>query len=130
MNIIMAEFAIKDRRSAVPVSRLPYPKGIGKEIKYWFWQAMRPLHPFVRDILLRVGVIRHAGRQDYVLGTIAPGRTLKDFLAYLQGLGFGNHFIAWVDNEELIGLRRLDGFERQYHLRIFADGEVRGHYEF
>ncbi len=130
MNMPTVEFTLKNPRTAVPMSQLPHPTGIGKELKYWFWMAMRPLHPFLRDTLLRLGVIRHVGRQDYVLGTIAPGRTLKDFLAHLYRFGFGNHFIAWVDEGELIGLRRLDGFERQYHLRVFADGEVRGHYEF
>lgn len=38
-------------------------------------------------------------------------------------------FIAWVDKDEAISTRKLDGFDFQYHLRVFKDGEVRGHYE-
>lgn len=126
----MAEFVfLEDRESAVRVSALPYPESIWKRAKYRFWRAIYPIYPYIRDGLLDLRIIRHRGRQRYVLGRIKPSRELKDFLLYLERQGFGNHFIAWEDDDEVISLRRPDGFERQYHLRIFRDGEVRGHYE-
>ena len=48
---------------------------------------------------------------------------------YLLSQGFANHFIAWKDDDQVFSLRKCVDFERQYHLRIFSDGEVRGHFE-
>ena len=55
---------------------------------------------------------------------------MDDFLQYLIDNGWWNHFIAWTDEDQIISLRRLESFTWQYHLRIFRDGEVRGHYEY
>jgi hypothetical protein len=74
--------------------------------------------------------LRHDFRQNFVLGTVAPGKNMEDFIQYLHGQGYFNHFIAWEDPDQLISLRKLVGFEWQYHLRVFKDGEVRGHYEY
>ena len=114
----------------IPDSTLPYPDAFWDRIKYLFWKAIAPIHPLVRDGLLKAGILHHEGRQDFKLGKLAEGRTLDDFLHYLHALGFGNHFIAWNDTDQIISLRKLVGFEWQYHLRIFNDGEVRGHYEY
>ena len=80
--------------------------------------------------MLSLGILKHEGRQHYTLGTLAPGRRVEDLLKYLEGKKWGNHFIAWKDEDELIGIRKLDGFERQYHIRVFKNGEIRGHYEY
>ena len=114
----------------IPASVLPYPKGAYNRSKYLFWRIIYPFHNVGRDALLSAGVIHHRGRQNFVLGRIAEGKTLGEFLEYIQEQGFFNHFIAWKDDEEIVSVRRLVNFERQYHLRIFADGEVRGHYEY
>jgi hypothetical protein len=65
-----------------------------------------------------------------VIGTIAPGKNIEDLLKHLEGQGWGNHFIAWKDKDEIVSIRKLVDFERQYHMRMFSDGEVRGHYEY
>jgi hypothetical protein len=114
----------------IPASVLPYPKGAYNRSKYLFWRVLYPFHNAGRDILLSAGIIHHSGRQDFILGYVAPGKTIEEFLRYLEGREFLNHFIAWKDDEEVISVRRLVDFEWQYHLRIFADGEVRGHYEY
>jgi len=98
-------------------------------IKKTFWSFITPLFPYVRDFLTKIGIVRHHGRQSYHLGWLAPGRTMKDFVEYLKTKGFGNHFIAWTDDGQVLSLRRQQDFEWQYHLRIFEDREVRGHYE-
>jgi len=117
-------------RKHIPDSEIPRPTDFGSVVKYWFWRGVYPFFADIRNGLLALHILHHEGRQNYLLGHLAQGRTVEDFLKYLATHQFGNHFVAWEDDGELIGLRRLDGFEGQYHLRIFKDGEVRGHYEF
>jgi hypothetical protein len=68
-------------------------------------------------------------RQNYVLGRLRRDKKVSEFLQYLAGIGFFNHFIAWEDDGQVASLRKLVDFKWQYHLRVFKDGEVRGHYE-
>jgi hypothetical protein len=117
-------------RQTIPDSVLPYPQGLWNRLKYRFWKAFYPYHNKARDFLLFVGLLKHEGRQNYSFGVLSQGGSMVDFLKYLETKQFGNHFIAWEDDDEVVSLRRLDGFEHQYHVRVFKDGEVRGHYEF
>ena len=95
-----------------------------------FWRFINWLFPYVRDTLLYLRLIYHEqGRQRYHLGDLTPGKTLKDLKLHLADHGFDNHFIAWVDQEELLGLRKLVAPHGQYHIRVFEDFEIRGHYE-
>jgi hypothetical protein len=114
----------------IPDSKIPQPQDTTNAIKYFFWRIIYPFFGVGRDTLVALRIIHHKGRQRFFLGNLAPGKKIGDFLKHLQAEGFGNHFVAWKDDGELVSLRRLDGLEGQYHLRIFADGEVRGHYEF
>lgn len=116
---------------SVPHSRMTYPENLLDQVKYWFWRIYTPLHPYVRDISLMLGLVRHDGRQDFLIGKLDPSRPFREFISYLvEQQGFGNHFIAWKDTDEVVSLRRTDGFRFQYHVRIFTDGEVRCHYEY
>jgi hypothetical protein len=115
---------------SIPDSVLPYPDGLWNRTKYAFWKGVYPMHNTIRNALLSTHVLSHAGRQPYAFGRLAPGKTVEGFLKYLERQQFGNHFIAWDDDDQVASVRRLDGFERQYHVRIFKDGEVRAHYEF
>jgi hypothetical protein len=117
-------------RQGIPDSVLPYPKGIYNRSKYVFWKIITPFHNYWRDTLLSLGFLKHDRRQNFAIGTLAPGRSVEDFLKYLEVHGYGNHFIAWKDRDEIISVRKLVDFETQYHLRIFSDGEIRGHYEY
>ncbi len=117
-------------RRSIPDSVLPYPKGINNRSKYVFWRLITPFHNHGRDFLLNVGVLHHESRHNYTLGTLAPGRDVAEFLKYLESRGWGNNFIAWREEGEIIGIRKIESFERQYHIRIFRDGEVCGHYEY
>ena len=38
--------------------------------------------------------------------------------------------MAWADTGQVLSWRKLESFDYQYHLRVFKDGEIRGHYEF
>jgi hypothetical protein len=119
-----------DLRNKIIDSKLPRPGNLLDGAKYYFWKIIYPIYPAVRDALLGARIIYHKGRQNYHLGNLLKSTNIEGFLTHLESRGFGNHFIAWEDEDELIGLRKVDGFDRQYHLRIFNDGEVRGHYEF
>ena len=118
-----------------------YPVSSRDQLKYWFWRFYTPLHPIVRDVSAHFGVSKvlmwyavpegkQTGRQDFLLGTLDPSRSVRDFVSFLVSQGFGNHFVAWKDSDELVSLRRVVDFRHQYHIRVFTDGEVRCHYEF
>lgn len=99
-------------------------------LRQFAWYFITPLFPYARTALTSLGLIRHNGRQNFLLGRLAPNRRLEDFQKFLEARGFGNHFVAWIDDGEVLSLRRRVNFTYQYHLRVFKDGEVRGHYEF
>ena len=87
--------------------------------------------PF-RKFLLKTGLIWHKkGRQKYHIGWLSSGKTLEGLKKHLHDKwGFGNHFIAWIDEEQVLSWRKLTDFSDQYHLRVYEDGEICGHYEF
>ena len=114
----------------LPRAAMQYPEELRHKLKYYFWKVYTPYHPFVRDLALRLKIIRHEGRQEFLLGHIKPEKSIREFIADCVRLGFGNHFVAWHDDGEIASLRIVEDFSRQYHLRIFTDGEVRGHYEY
>ncbi len=99
-------------------------------LKYFIWRTYAPMHPNVLNVLLACRLIRHSGRQPFLLGHIAPGISSQSFIEKIKAMGYHNHFLAWRDDDEVVGLRLSDGFTHQYHLRVFTDGEVRGHYEY
>ena len=61
------------------------------------------------------------------LGWLAPGKTPEELRQHLSGR-VRNHFVAWLDKDQALSWRKLDGFDYQYHLRVYTDGEIRGHY--
>lgn len=113
----------------LPNSRLDFPDSLGEQIKYVFWRIITPLHPYFRDLFLYFGILRHEARDDYLIGKLASHKSVDDVVDLLWRRGFGNHFIAW-DEGQLVSLRHAPNFRYQYHIRIFDDGEVRGHYEY
>ena len=72
-------------------------------------------------------LLRTQGRQNYLLGKLAPGESIESFVEFLLDKGFGNHFVAFDDEGQVASLRYTPDFKHQYHVRIFKDGEVRGH---
>lgn len=90
-----------------------------------------PIFPFVQKTLTKIGLLHHQGRQPYHIGWLAPSTTLSDLKSHLKNTwGFGNHFVAWIDTDQVLSWRKLETFKTQYHLRIFKDGEIRGHFEY
>lgn len=128
MNAELAE--LREWLQGLPASQMVYPDATYDRVKYHIWRVITPIHPYVRDILLSLGIIYHSGRQRYSLGFIAPHSSVKKLVTHLVSNGYGNHFVAWVDDGELISLRYTVDFRHQYHIRIFSDWEVRAHFEY
>lgn len=115
---------------SLPPARPKLPRHPVDYLKYAFWRLVTPFHPHVRDLLLYMRLLRHEGRQNYLLGRLAPNQNIENFIEFLLEKGYGNHFIAWTDDGQVASLRYAPDFKYQYHIRIFNDGEVRGHYEY
>jgi hypothetical protein len=105
-------------------------KTFSEHLKQIFWHFVYPFFPTLRDGLIRLKLIHHNGRQPFYLGHLAPNFTIEHFRSHLLKHGFHNHFVAWYDDGQVLSLRKHDSFRFQHHLRLFEDGEIRGHYEF
>ena len=89
---------------------------------------MYPIWPWVEKCFF---FLRKRERQPYHIGWLAPGKTLGDLKDHLsRQWGFGNHAVALTDPGQVLSWRKLVSFKQQYHIRVFKDGEVRGHFEF
>lgn len=114
----------------IPDSKIIPPDKFLQKFKYAFWRLFTPFHPFFRDSFLAVGLLKHSGRQNFLIGYLSPNHKLEDAVNILIAHGYGNHFIAWIDDGEILGMRYVCDFATQYHIRFFKDGEIRGHYEY
>lgn len=105
---------------------------LGQRIKKNIWRGIYPVFPWMQTHLLKWHLVWHEkGRQPYHIGWLAPGKTLKALEDHLHTKwGFGNHFVAWTDNGQVLSWRKLENFDFQYHIRVFKDGEIRGHHEY
>jgi len=104
----------------------------GQKIKKNIWHNIYPIFPWMQTHFLKWHIVWHdKGRQQYHIGWLAPGKTLEELENHLHTQwGFGNHFVAWGDNGQVLSWRKLEDFDNQYHIRVFKDGEIRGHYEY
>jgi len=102
------------------------------KIKQKIWRFIYKFFLPLRAFLLKIGIVWHKkGRQKYHLGWLPPGKTLAELKNHLhKKWGFGNHFIAWIDEDQVLSWRKLTDFQDQYHLRVYKDGEICGHFEF
>lgn len=92
-----------------------------------FWKFVYSFWPSV----LRVyEVFFHHHRQKFLIGRLNPKKTAKDLKKYLTKHGFEHAIISLKDPGEILAMRKREGKEFQYHIRVFDDGEIRGHYEY
>lgn len=103
-----------------------------QKIKKNIWRHLYSLFPWAQTHLLKWHVVWHEkGRQPYHIGWLAPVKTLKELENHLhEKWGFGNHFVAWTDEGQVLSWRKFENFDLQYHIRVFSDGEIRGHHEY
>lgn len=90
---------------------------------------VRPLFPLGQWVVIKTKLLIPPPRQEFLLGHLSVSP--EEAVAYLRGVDFFNNRIAWPDPGQVASLRRLcnEKSGRQYHIRLFDDGEVRGHYE-
>jgi len=95
-----------------------------------FWKVAHFFYPYIRDFLLFLRIVKHGGRQNFHVGFLDKKLTVENFEENLKRMGFEKDIIAWIDDGELLSMRKLKGRLWQYHLRLFKDGEIRGHEEY
>ena len=102
------------------------------KLKQKIWRFIYGFFSPFQKFLLKYHIIHHQKeRQQYHLGWLASGKTLEDLKKHLhEKWNFGNHFVAWTDNGQVLSWRKLADFQDQYHIRVFEEGEIRGHYEY
>lgn len=93
------------------------------------WGVLTPIFPFLRSKFFFLRYLRYIGRENYLIGYIRKDLTLNALEKELKKLGFIRYYVAWIDQGEVLGVRKSVAFEKQYHLRIFDNGEIRGHFE-
>ncbi len=96
-------------------------------MKFNGWKIVYKIYPPILRFLESLKI--HSGRQPYLLGKLKPKYNKKDFETRLKERGFENAILAWKDEGEILSMRKKDK-KFQYHLRLFKDREVRGHYEY
>jgi hypothetical protein len=101
-------------------------------VKQRFWDMVYPFFRTLQRTSLKLHLVKQGhNRQKFLVGWLAPGKTLEGLKIHLHdSWGFGNHFVAWTDDDQVLSWRKLTDFQDQYHLRVYSDGEIRGHYEF
>lgn len=101
-----------------------------EKIKQLTWKLFEPIFPSVRDFWVFLGFIKHSTRQPHLLGKLKPGLTKKSLRTKLNLAGFSDDYLAWIDPDEILNMRKIVKTIYQYHVRLFLDGEIRGHYEY
>lgn len=115
-------------------------KNIRTLAQLFFRIFVRPVFPFGQWLVIALGIAKgpkNTGfnpreKQPYLLGRLKEGITPEAAKLHLLKQGFFSNRIAYFDPGQTHSMRRLDETlpDRQYHLRIFSDGEIRGHYEY
>lgn len=93
----------------------------------WFWKF---IYSFWPGVLRAYEVFFHHHRQRFLIGHLVSQKTAKDLRNHLTEHGFEHAFIALKDPGEILDMRKREGKEFQYHIRLFDDNEIRGHYEY
>ncbi len=108
-------------------------KNIRTTAQLAFRVFVRPLFPVLQSVVFALGLDRNPKeREAFLLGRLKDGVSLAQAREHLLRHGFFDNPVAYTDPGQVLSLRRLSDEhpDHQYHIRIFNDGEVRGHYEF
>ncbi|MFA6461270.1 MAG: hypothetical protein WCV90_03305 [Candidatus Woesearchaeota archaeon] len=85
------------------------------------------IYKISRNLSLFLHLVKHSGRQEFHIGWTNNLSTLS---THLIKNGFEPSHYAWIDQDEVLSLRKIDKNKFQYHLRLYSDGEIRGHHEY
>ena len=102
----------------------------GLEVIYMrnFWDYVYIIYPPVLRKLEKIKV--HNKRQEFLLGFLKKEVSVEEVNTYLSRQGFEKAILAWKDPDEAVSMRKIDLKIYQYHIRVYKDKEVRGHYEY
>ena len=92
------------------------------------WRVVYRAYPPILRVLERLRF--HRGRQPYLLGELGASSTPEELGSYLTSRGFEPAILAWKDDSEILSMRKIDDKRFQYHLRLFPDRKIHGHYEY
>ena len=67
---------------------------------------------------------------DFKQGELKEDITFRQFMQYLDALGFEKNPMAWNFNNEVLNVRKRFKSGTQFHIRVFKDRTVNGHYEY
>lgn len=104
---------------------------------YWgsefFWRFIKwgyrpPLRRLYNLVIGRF-FLKH-NRQEFLMGRLPKRVQHKLFGNFLRSRGFEDVSLSWIDPGETVNVRRLKDKDKQYHVRVFNDGEIRGHLEY
>ena len=99
---------------------------------FWAWIGRMDWSKVVyqkgRDLFLYFGLAKHSGRQDFLI--TKKGGSKKKLEDYLIKKGYEWSCFSWIDDDETLSMRKVVKSKYQYHIRLFSDGEIRGHYEY
>jgi len=72
----------------------------------------------------------HSGRQDFHIGWLKKEYNKSDLQHHLKKIGFEDIAYAWIDEDEILSMRKLCKKRFQYHIRLHKDRNIRGHFEY
>ena len=103
-----------------------------KTINQLLFLPIKPIFPHIRSGIIRLGIVKKPiSRQPYALGYLRKDVPLPEFAEKLRTINFHKENMAFIDPDEILGVRKLDPKNPrfQYHVRVYKNGEVRGHHE-
>lgn len=93
----------------------------------------KPVFPIFRNLFVEAKLVNPptSGRHRYPLGLLKKSFSVKEFQILMRERGFFKQPMAFNDPDQILSLRKLDptDFNFQYHIRLYKDGEIRGHHE-
>ena len=92
------------------------------------WKVVYRIYPPFLRVFEALHI--HHTRQDFLLGTLNQKYKGVDLENFLLHKGFETAILAWKDPGEIFSLRLINKNVFQWHIRLFRDGEIRGHYEY
>lgn len=83
-----------------------------------------------KKVFVRKHSSTYQGRRPYHVGWLAPDKSLDDLKLFLHNQwGFGRN-IMHVDEPGLVlSWQKVTPDHGSYNIRVYSDGEIRGHYE-
>jgi len=92
---------------------------------------VRPLFPFFQWLAVFLKIVKAPERGPHVLGKVRDGLSAEEVEKVLKKEGFFQNRIAYTEPGQVLSMRCLDKEDPdcQYHIRVFSDGEIRGHHE-